>query len=101
MGHASIFDLAANIKILNFFQNSIKSLLVFVWVKNGTLLLEDVPNDPKMDPSKYPKNGQKASVSGDFLGSDGSPKMGPKITHTKSENICMIHQESIYIYIFI
>lgn len=31
----------------------------------------------------------------------GSPKMGPKITHTKSENICMIHQESIYIYIYI
>ena len=36
-------------------------------------LLEDVPNDPKMDPSKCPKNGQRASVSGDFLGSDGKP----------------------------
>ena len=26
-----------------------------------------------MDPSKCPKNGQKASVLGDFLGSDGKP----------------------------
>ena len=39
---------------------------------------DEPPKDGKMDPSKYPKNGQKASVSRDFLGSDGkSPKKAP------------------------
>ena len=33
----------------------------------------DDPNAPKMDPSKCRKSGQKASVSRDFLGSDGKP----------------------------
>ena len=39
---------------------------------------DEPPKGGKMDPSKYPKNGQKAGVSRDFLGSDGkSPKKAP------------------------